>query len=132
MEITDISNEANDTSLNTSKRRLTDNQNENISKRTKVDPKILDGKFYTIKLRNGDKVQAICNLCGSVRSGSINGTGNFTRHINDKHSERAPEMYEYLASRTMVNVNANGKLTQSKLRSTPVISSDKVLHLIFI
>lgn len=121
-------NKDSDTSINTSKRRLTDSQNENKSKRAKVDPKILDGKFYTIKLRNGDKVQAICNLCGSIRSGSLSGTGNFTRHINDKHSERAEEMYEYLASRTMVN--ANRKLIQSKLSSTPVISSDKVSYLI--
>lgn len=58
--------------------------------------------------------------------GSINGTGNFTRHINEKHSERAQEMYNYLRNESTLSVNSNGKIFQSKLGAAPIVHNDKV------
>lgn len=68
------------------------------SKRVKRDPKILDGKYFTINIRKDDKVKAICSLCGTQRWGSIIGTGNFYRHIKDAHAERRQEVDDYIKS----------------------------------
>lgn len=70
--------------------------------RCKAEPKILDGKYFVIKSRENDNVKATCILCGAVRSGSIKGTGNFTRHYNDKHPERKDELYKYIKSKTLI------------------------------
>lgn len=96
------------------------------AKRTKTDPKILDGKYFSIKLREGNKVKAICVICGKVVSGSATGTGNFTRHINEKHAERAQQMYNHLANKLIVNASHNGRLTQVRFGASPVVSNTQV------
>lgn len=93
------------------------------SKRARVDPKILDGKFFTPKSRIGDNVKAICTLCGAIRSGSVKGTGNFIRHVNEKHPEHSENMRKYLANKSMV---VGLGLVQTKLTGSPNMSNDKV------
>lgn len=110
-------------SSNVSERNSSHKKN---NKRTKTEPKILDGKFFAIKIREGDKVKAICTFCGKIVSGSLTGTGNFSRHINDKHAERAQDMYNHLANRSIVNVGQNGKVTQARFGASPVISNTQV------
>lgn len=98
------------------------------SKRIRVDPKILDGKYFTPKSRIGDNVKAICTMCGAVRTGSVKGTGNFIRHVNEKHPEHSENMRKYLANKLMVAVSG---LVQTKLTGSPIISNDKVSLKIF-
>lgn len=97
-----------------------------MNKRTKTDPKILDGNFFSIKLREGDKIKTICCICGKLVSGSATDTGNFTRHINEKHGERAQEMYNHLVNKSAVNVSQSGKLTQVRFGASPVVSNAQV------
>lgn len=78
-----------------------------MKKRVKAIPKILDGKYF----REGDKVQAICQICGAVRWGSVKGTGNFTRHINEKHADQVDEMKIYIKQGSTVNVIDNKQPT---------------------
>lgn len=119
--------ESSDNSSSTQSAIVSENLNKKrMNKRTKTDPKILDGKYFSIKLREGDKIKAICAICGKVVSGSATGTGNFTRHINDKHAERSQEMYNHLANKLIVNASKSGKLTQVRLGASPVISNTQV------
>lgn len=96
-------------------------------KRTKAIPKILDGKYFDTKLREVDRVQAICKICGNLRWGSIKGTGNFTRHINDSHRDRVEEMKKYIKQGSTINVNDN---KQPTLKAYTAISNDQVCGLL--
>lgn len=116
------------TNSGTSKRSRDDNSESNEitaqNKRAKVDPKILDGKYFTIKIRNGDNVKAMCSLCGVVRSGSVKATGNFFRHIKEKHFEKFQEMSIYLSTRHSILEQG---VVQTKLTSMrSLISNEKV------
>lgn len=98
-----------------------------MKKRTKTIPKILDGKYFVIKLREGDRVQAIYKLCGALRWGSIKGTGNFTRHINDNHKDRVEDMQKYIKQGKEMNVNDN---KQPTLKAYTAINNDQVCGLL--
>lgn len=112
---------------NCSKRSRDDDKENEIpvaNKRTRVDPKILDGKYFTPKTRTGENVRATCSLCGAVRSGSVKATGNFFRHINEKHPEYSLEVKKYLSTKPIIAENG---LVQTKLTDTrPLITNDKV------
>lgn len=99
-------------------------------KRTKIDPKILDGKYFKIKIREGDRVQAVCCLCGSLRWGSIKGTGNFTRHVNDHHGDRTKEMYNYIKQGSGTIGNDNKDLHQTTLKAYTAVNNDQVCGLL--
>lgn len=57
------------------------------------------------------------------RSGSITGTGNFFRHMKEKHAERVQEIYDYTASKSSSNLN-KPRFVQTKLNQA--ISNEKV------
>lgn len=121
--------ETNESTDNGSSKRSREDNNEASeitaqNKKARVDPKILDGKYFTIKIRNGDNVKAMCSLCGVVRSGSVKATGNFFRHIKEKHSENFQEMSKYLSTRHSILEQG---VVQTKLTSMrSLISNEKV------
>lgn len=86
----------------------------------KTDPKILDGTYFAVKSRNGDNVKAICVLCGVVRSGSVKGTGNFTRHYSDKHAERMQDLHSYIRSKSTIVQKPSKQLKLSTVSSEQV------------
>lgn len=101
------------------------------SKRTKANPKILDGKFFDIKTRDGDNVKATCQLCGTIRKGSVNGTGNFTKHFHDHHPEKVDEMNIYIKSKSST-VSSTMGLKQTKLNVSITLSKvivERIVHL---
>lgn len=119
----------NESTDNDSSKRSRDDNNETSeitaqNKRARVDPKILDGKYFSIKIRNGDNVRAMCSLCGIVRSGSVTATGNFFRHIKEKHSENFQEISEYLSTRHSVLEQGLVQTKLTNMRSS--ISNEKV------
>lgn len=95
LEIDDESQDNNST-RNASKRSYSDSQ-ENANKRIKADPKILDGTYYVVECREGTNVKAICTKCNSAKRGSVNGTGNFTKHYRLKHPELYEKMLEHIS-----------------------------------
>lgn len=114
---------------NTSKRRLGDeNDKQTNEKRIKSVPKILDGKFFEITIRSSDNnVKARCTQCSTIRSGSIAGTGNFTRHYYEKHKERIEELYNHIKPKQ--NILSTAGKDQSTLTITDV-TTEKVFFLL--
>lgn len=90
-----------------SKRSYSDSQG-NANKRIKADPKILDGTYYVVEGRDGTNVKAICMECQSAKRGSVNGTGNFTKHYRLKHPELYDKVLEHISK------------TSSQLSTTPL------------
>lgn len=103
-----------------------DSENTNRNVRMKAEPKILDGTYFTIKLREGDKVKAICVFCGAVRSGSVKGTGNFTKHFNDKHPERVGELYNYIKSKSTIVQKPSKQMKLTTISSEQVNSKNTI------
>lgn len=106
-----------------------DSDNPN-SKKVKVDPKILDGKYFNIKKREGDRVQAACTICGALRWGSLRGTGNFTRHIKEKHQEKQLEMYNYLKIYSSEDGNDNKAFLQTTIKMYTSCSDQQICNLL--
>lgn len=72
-------------------------------KRIKATPKILDGKYFSIQSYvTNENIKAICAICNVVRSGSIIGTGNFTRHYKQNHPEKLLEMFEHITTKSNI------------------------------
>lgn len=101
-------------------KRTCDTSENSSSKRTNADPKILDGTFFFIDIRNGDNVKAVCTTCGKSRSGSIKGTGNFTRHIRTEHPELNERMIQHITKSTNVLTSAG----YSKLHKTVITPAE--------
>lgn len=66
------------------------------AKRAKKTPKILDGTFFTIKIRENDSIEAECPHCHEVKKGNVHSTGNFLSHYKTKHANQLKDLKEYL------------------------------------
>lgn len=71
---------------------------EPVKKKTKLIPKIFNGKFYVVQNESNGNIKAKCTVCGDVRKGNISSTGNFISHYKTKHSSKLNELKEYLKS----------------------------------
>lgn len=60
-------------------------------------PKLLDGKFYQIKSREGNKVVVVCTACNENIKGNLSSTGNFKSHYTRKHVSKIKELEDYLS-----------------------------------
>ena len=60
-------------------------ENQGIDSNATILPVILNGKFFTVTSREGNKVSAACNLCPKAIhktiNGHINSTTNFREHL---------------------------------------------------
>lgn len=122
------SHDANEQS--TSRKRSNDDlgNDNNLAKKRKKDPKILDGTYFegVFTGSESNNITAICKLCGALKKGSCLGMGNFLKHINDYHAEKSAEVYSYIKNLTTKDDN-RPVLSQPKLCLT--ISQDKVFRI---
>lgn len=82
----------------------------NQAKRKKTsDPRLLDGKYFKIEKREGNKVEAICVTCGITRKGDVTSTGNFMEHMKKSHPTLVQSVEKYRKFGLLTNSNENKK-----------------------
>lgn len=72
---------------------------QNPSKRrrlpTKI-PRLLQSNYFTIESNVNGKVAVKCLICGELKKGDLNSTGNFLSHIKRKHPALMPNVTAFL------------------------------------
>lgn len=107
----------------------TDNDpNESRPKRTKSLPIIYDGHFFEVKEQIGNTIKAICKICGNVRNGYENATGNLTKHFKEKHHEKYDDLMAYI-SKKVVDVG-KPNMKQSTIPLAHLLPSEELNKLI--
>lgn len=72
-------------------------ESNNLPKKRKVTPKLLDGKFYElVKYDTAGSVTAKCLFCEKQINGKINSTGNYWDHIRRAHIDELQKVRDYV------------------------------------
>lgn len=100
---------------------------EPAPKKAKKYPKILDGKYYTIRTESASTIEAICTMCQEIRKGNHSSTGNFLSHYKLKHSSMLAEVKKHLKPEIVEKNSSN----QSTLHENVSTSPESVCYTIY-